>query len=365
MLIVDYDAHHGNGTQDIFYADARVLYVSLHEWPLYPGTGRLDEIGHGRGDGHDRQRPAARPARPATSTSRALDEVVAPAGRAVRARPGCWSRPASTPTAPTRSPGSGSSAGDYADLTARAGRSWCRARPARSSFLEGGYDLDALRDSVAASLAGPGRRRPRRPRAGHRRAGPGQRSSRPSRDLWHAGRRWPSRIRPIGRSRTRASPCRCRSGDTAGGVAVLDLDQLLRDAVEREASDVHIKVGSPPYVRVDGHLERTELDEVTPADTERIAFAIMPKHRAEEFLDHQRGRLRLHASPGLGRFRVNVLPPARLGRPRAAARAAASIPSFEELGLPAGRAPPRRGRSAASCSSPARPARARRRRSPR
>ena len=53
VLIVDYDAHHGNGTQDVFYADARVLYVSLHQWPLYPGTGRLDDDRHGR-------RPSAR-----------------------------------------------------------------------------------------------------------------------------------------------------------------------------------------------------------------------------------------------------------------------------------------------------------------
>ena len=37
VLIVDYDAHHGNGTQEIFYEDPRVLYVSFHEWPLYPG----------------------------------------------------------------------------------------------------------------------------------------------------------------------------------------------------------------------------------------------------------------------------------------------------------------------------------------
>ena len=51
VLIVDYDAHHGNGTQEIFYADPRVLYVSFHEWPLYPGTGRHDEIGTGAGEG--------------------------------------------------------------------------------------------------------------------------------------------------------------------------------------------------------------------------------------------------------------------------------------------------------------------------
>ncbi|MDQ1381225.1 MAG: hypothetical protein QOJ71_1944, partial [Actinomycetota bacterium] len=36
VLVVDWDAHHGNGTQDIFYADGSVMYVSMHEWPLYP-----------------------------------------------------------------------------------------------------------------------------------------------------------------------------------------------------------------------------------------------------------------------------------------------------------------------------------------
>ena len=39
VLVVDWDAHHGNGTQDIFYGDGAVMYVSMHEWPLYPGTG--------------------------------------------------------------------------------------------------------------------------------------------------------------------------------------------------------------------------------------------------------------------------------------------------------------------------------------
>src|SRR5690606_7747215 len=51
VLIVDYDAHHGNGTQGIFEADPRVLYVSFHEHPLYPGTGELHEIGTGPGRG--------------------------------------------------------------------------------------------------------------------------------------------------------------------------------------------------------------------------------------------------------------------------------------------------------------------------
>ena len=49
VLIVDWDVHHGNGTQDIFYADPSVFFFSTHQWPLYPGTGRADETGAGGG----------------------------------------------------------------------------------------------------------------------------------------------------------------------------------------------------------------------------------------------------------------------------------------------------------------------------
>jgi len=47
VLIVDYDVHHGNGTQHIFYDDPTVAYCSTHQAPFYPGTGRYDEIGEG------------------------------------------------------------------------------------------------------------------------------------------------------------------------------------------------------------------------------------------------------------------------------------------------------------------------------
>ncbi len=47
VLIVDWDVHHGNGTQDLVDQDPRIRYVSLHQWPLYPGTGRADERGVG------------------------------------------------------------------------------------------------------------------------------------------------------------------------------------------------------------------------------------------------------------------------------------------------------------------------------
>lgn len=59
ILVIDYDVHHGNGTQDIFYDDASVLFVSLHQSPYYPGTGNLDEIGAGPGHGFTLNLPIA------------------------------------------------------------------------------------------------------------------------------------------------------------------------------------------------------------------------------------------------------------------------------------------------------------------
>ena len=51
VAIVDYDVHHGNGTQEIFYADPAVLYISTHQYPFYPGTGAAGETGAGAGKG--------------------------------------------------------------------------------------------------------------------------------------------------------------------------------------------------------------------------------------------------------------------------------------------------------------------------
>jgi len=51
VAIVDWDVHHGNGTQEIFYKDSSVMYVSLHQYPFYPGTGAESESGQGAGEG--------------------------------------------------------------------------------------------------------------------------------------------------------------------------------------------------------------------------------------------------------------------------------------------------------------------------
>jgi len=52
IMIIDIDAHHGNGTQTAFYDTDRVLYVSMHQFPAYPGTGHLGEVGKGAGEGY-------------------------------------------------------------------------------------------------------------------------------------------------------------------------------------------------------------------------------------------------------------------------------------------------------------------------
>ena len=78
VAIVDIDVHHGNGTQDAFYADPSVLYVSMHEYPFYPGTGALEEIGEGDGRGANINIPL--PAGCGDAVYRVLfDETVLPA----------------------------------------------------------------------------------------------------------------------------------------------------------------------------------------------------------------------------------------------------------------------------------------------
>lgn len=113
---------------------------------------------------------------------------------------------------------------------------------------------------------------------------------------------------------------------------MVDLDELLRFAIHVGASDLHVKVGSRPRVRIDGRLEETEFTSVGPSDTERIAFTIMPKHRADEFVLNSEADF-AYAVAGLGRFRVNVF------RQRGTVgmvfrRVLPGIPSFEDLGLP-------------------------------
>ena len=78
VLIADWDVHHGNGTQDVFWADPRVLYISLHQFPLYPGTGRPEETGEGPGEGANLN-VALPPGTAGDAYRAAVAEVVVPA----------------------------------------------------------------------------------------------------------------------------------------------------------------------------------------------------------------------------------------------------------------------------------------------
>jgi acetoin utilization deacetylase AcuC-like enzyme len=150
VAVLDWDAHHGNGTQAIFYDRPDVLYVSLHQYPFYPGTGALSEVGAGAGAGATVNVPL--PAGAAgDSYRRAFDEVVVPA---VEGFAPDWLLVSAGFDAHREDPLTmlGLSAGDFADLTALSAR---LVPPGRLiAFLEGGYDLVALEASVAACVAG-------------------------------------------------------------------------------------------------------------------------------------------------------------------------------------------------------------------
>jgi acetoin utilization deacetylase AcuC-like enzyme len=80
VMILDWDVHHGNGTNDIFHADPRVLFVSIHESPLYPGTGPASDVGSGDGVGYTVNLPV--PARSGDAVYRSLvDNVAVPLAR--------------------------------------------------------------------------------------------------------------------------------------------------------------------------------------------------------------------------------------------------------------------------------------------
>jgi acetoin utilization deacetylase AcuC-like enzyme len=159
VAIVDYDAHHGNGTQELFWSDPQVFYVSMHEWPMYPGTGRLDDVGVGEGSGTTLNLPF--PPRTTGDVYRdAVDRVVVPALDAWKPT---WLLISAGFDGHRLDPlcGLGLSAADYADVT----RALVELVPAgrRLLFLEGGYDLAALADctgAVLSALADDGAYRP-------------------------------------------------------------------------------------------------------------------------------------------------------------------------------------------------------------
>ena len=158
VLIVDWDVHHGNGTQAIFWDDPDVLYVSTHQHPLYPGTGRADEVGGPAAAGRTLNFPLP-PGATGDVLRAALDVEARPAIEEFRpdwVLVSCgFDAHRADPLSELRL-----SSGDFAEL-ARVVNEFA-PRPGRLAlFLEGGYDADALESSVVATfdalLGGRGR----------------------------------------------------------------------------------------------------------------------------------------------------------------------------------------------------------------
>ncbi len=149
VLVVDWDVHHGNGTQDIFWNDHRVLYVSTHQWPLYPGTGRAREVGGPDALGYTVNIPVP-PGSSGDTLRRAIDEVALPA---IETFGPTWVLVSAGFDAhrSDRMAELGLSDGDFARLASTV--AGFAPGPGRLVFfLEGGYDLEAMRSSVSASL---------------------------------------------------------------------------------------------------------------------------------------------------------------------------------------------------------------------
>lgn len=152
VVVMDIDAHHGNGTQEIFYDDPRVLYVSWHQSPHYPNTGRATECGTATSLGTTINIPL-----PRGSTGEhyryALEALVAPA---VEAFEPDWMLVSAGFDSHRADPlcDLSLSSGDIADITADLVTLAPSGRIA--ALLEGGYDLEALADCSAAMVAAIG-----------------------------------------------------------------------------------------------------------------------------------------------------------------------------------------------------------------
>ena len=151
VLIIDWDVHHGNGTQDIFYERGDIFYLSLHQWPLYPGTGREDEIGEGHGHGATRNVPLP----PATTEQKYLDTFYKTTEEVFKKfKPDFLLLSAGfdahrdDPLANLQLTAKGF--GSMTKFSLELAASFCAGKAV--SLLEGGYNLTALADSVIAHL---------------------------------------------------------------------------------------------------------------------------------------------------------------------------------------------------------------------
>jgi acetoin utilization deacetylase AcuC-like enzyme len=150
VLIVDWDVHHGNGTQDIFWNDPRVLYVSTHQSPLYPGTGWAREVGGPDALGLTVNVPLP-PGATGDVVRRAIDEVATPVIEEFSATwvlvSAGFDAHAADPLAQLQL-----TSDDFGAIARTVGE-FAPAEGRLAMFLEGGYDLEALRSSVSAAVS--------------------------------------------------------------------------------------------------------------------------------------------------------------------------------------------------------------------
>lgn len=150
IAILDWDVHHGNGTQAIFHESDRVLYGSVHQFPFYPGTGSVSEIGRGAGKGFTINKPLLAGA----GDQEFLDSIGAILGEAASMTPDLLMISAGFDAHVDDSLANLEvSAHGFAEATGRAcafAERFCNGRLV--SVLEGGYNPRALADSVAAHI---------------------------------------------------------------------------------------------------------------------------------------------------------------------------------------------------------------------
>jgi acetoin utilization deacetylase AcuC-like enzyme len=153
VAIVDWDVHHGNGTQEMFYGDGRVGFFSIHRWPFYPGSGAADETGTGEGLGSTRNLPTAFGASRQEFLAKFAGELTS---FAARMKPQLVLVSAGFDAHATDPVGSlGLETEDFAELTRvtlDVARDHARGRAV--SLLEGGYNPPVLADCVALHLEG-------------------------------------------------------------------------------------------------------------------------------------------------------------------------------------------------------------------
>jgi acetoin utilization deacetylase AcuC-like enzyme len=151
IAIVDWDVHHGNGTQEIFYRDKSVLFISLHQFPLWPGTGTRDECGAGEGADLTVNIPLP-PESGEEAYLEAFRRDVLPNLDGFRPElimvSAGFDAHRDDPLAGMRL--TASSFGAMTDLLTEAAETYCQGRLV--SVLEGGYHLDALARSVEAHV---------------------------------------------------------------------------------------------------------------------------------------------------------------------------------------------------------------------